>query len=130
MNTSTWILIIIGIINTILTTWFFLKIIMKLEKRLNQVERYILEDSKQNQVDVSDSVATGLVKGLQQMRADDEKHLQMLEMNRKLQSVPLGVMNQNSISKGFDTGGELIPGNLTAEEQEILRMYYDRTNER
>lgn len=103
---------------------------MKLEKRLNQVERYILEDSKQNQVDVSDSVATGLVKGLQQMRADDEKHLQMLEMNRKLQSVPLGVMNQNSISKGFDTGGELIPGNLTAEEQEILRMYYDRTNER
>lgn len=103
---------------------------MKLEKRLNQVERYILEDSKQNQVDVNDSVATGLVKGLQQMRVDDEKHLQMLEMNRKLQRVPLGVMNQNSIPKGFDTGGELIPSNLTAEEQEILRMYYDKTNER
>lgn len=130
MNISTWIFITLGIINTILTVWFILKISLKLEKRISQVERYIIEDVNKNRVDMSESVATGLMKGLQQLKDDEERHLKLIEMGRKLQKTPLGVMNQNSVSKGFDTGGDLIPDNLTAEEQEILRMYYDRTNER
>lgn len=130
MNTSTWILLILGIINSALTVWFILKVSMRLEKRVSQVERFIIEDAKKNQVDVGDSVATGLVRGLQQMREDDERHLKLLEMGRQLQRTPLKVMNQNSVSKYIDTGGELIPGNLTEDEKEILRMYYDRTNER
>lgn len=130
MNTSTWIFLTLGVINTVLTIWFILKISMKLEKRISQIERYIIEDNKKNQVDVDESVATGLVKGLQKMREDDEKHLKLLEMGRQLQT-PFKIMNQSSVkNKGFDTGGDLIPGNLTKEEEEVLRMYYDRTNER
>jgi len=75
-------------------------------------------------------VATGLVKGMQQMKDDEENHLKLLEMGRQLQRTPFKVMNQNSVSKNFDTVGDLIPGNLTKEEEEILRMYYDRSNER
>jgi hypothetical protein len=130
MNIPTLVFIALGIINIIITVWFILKISLKLEKRINQVEKYIIEDANKNQVDMSDSVATGLMKGLQQLKSDEERHLKLLEMGRKLQKTPLGVMNQSSVSKGFDTGGELIPENLTTEEQEILRMYYDRTNER
>lgn len=130
MNISTWIFLVLGVINTVLTVWFILKISMRLEKRISQLERYVIEDAKKNQVDMSDSVASGLVKGLQQIKEDDERHLKLIEMGRQLQRTPLKVMNQNSVSKYLDTGGELIPGNLTGEEEAILRMYYDRTNER
>lgn len=130
MDTSTWIFISFNVINIILTICFILKIAMKLEKRISQIEKYVMEDSIKNQVDVEKSVATGLVRGLQQMKDDEEKHLKLLEMGRQLQRTPLKVMNQNSVPKNFDTGGDLIPGNLTKEEEEILKMYYDRSNER
>lgn len=130
MNTSTWIFIVLGIINTCLTIWFILKISLRLEKRISQVEKVLLENTNENQVDVGQSVATGLVKGLQQMREDDERHLKLLEMGRQLQRTPLKVMNQNSATNPINTGGDLIPQNLTKEEEEILRMYYDRNNER
>lgn len=130
MNASTWIFLVLGVINTALTIWFILKISLRLEKRISQVERYVIEDSTKNQVDVEQSVATGLVKGLQQMREDDERHLKLLEMGRQLQRTPLKVMNQNSATHPLNTGGDLIPQNLTKEEEEILRMYYDRSNER
>lgn len=132
MNTSTWILVLIlfSSIVFLTTTWVILKFSLRLEKRIRQVEKFLLEDVTKNQVDVGNSVSTGLVKGLQQVKDDDERHLKLLEMGRHLQSAPLKVMNQNSVPKSFNTGGELIPSNLTKEEEEILRMYYDRSNER
>lgn len=130
MNLSTWIFLAFGVVNTVLTILFFLKISMRLEKRVSQIEKVLLEDVTKNQTDVSESVATGLVKGLRQIKEDDERHLKLMEMSRQLQRTPLKVMNQNSASEYINTGGELIPGNLTEEEKEILRMYYDRTNER
>lgn len=103
---------------------------MRLEKRVSQIEKVLLEDVTKNQIDVNESVATGLVKGLRQIKEDDERYLKLMEMSRQLQRTTLKVMNQNSTSEYINTGGELIPGNLTEEEKEILRMYYDRTNER
>lgn len=132
MNTSTWILVLILFSSVVFltTTWVILKFSLRLEKRIRQVEKFLLEDVTKNQVDAGNSVSTGLVKGLQQVKDDDERHLKLLEMGRRLQSAPLKVMNQNSVPKSFNTGGELIPSNLTKEEEEILRMYYDRSNER
>lgn len=130
MNLSTWIFLAFGVVNTILTVLFILKISMRLEKRVSQIEKVLLEDVTKNQTDVSESVATGLVKGLRQIKEDDERYLKLMEMSRQLQRTTLKVMNQNSTSEYINTGGELIPGNLTEEEKEILRMYYDRTNER
>jgi hypothetical protein len=131
MNISTWVFLILGVVNTVLTIWFTFKVLMRLEKRITQVEKFLLEDvTKKNQIDVSDSVAIGLVKGLQQMREDDERHLKLLEMGRNLQRTPLKIMSQSSLPKNFNTGGDLIPDNLTKDEEEVLRMYYDRTNER
>jgi len=129
MNTLIWGLLISCIIAIILA----FKALIRLEKRMSQAEKYILDDSenpKTNAVNIVESPTGGLVRGIQQIRENDEKYLKLLELSRQLQQVPLGVMNQNSTSKSFNTNGELIPNNLTNEEREILKMYYDRSNER
>jgi hypothetical protein len=89
----------------------------------NQPESPRIKKESNNEGDVS----SGLVKGLRQMRDDDEKHLKLLEMSRKLQRNPMPILNQNSASEdSFDTGGDLIPANLTQEELDVLRMFYEK----
>jgi hypothetical protein len=61
------------------------------------------------------------------MREDDANHLKLLEMSRKLQRSPSAVLNHNSAGNDvIDTHGDLIPQNLTQEEREVLRMFYEQ----
>lgn len=134
MESSIYIFLSVFIsVSFLITIWIFLKISLKLEKRISRIEKYVLEvldDIDDKQINDKNSSSIDLVKGLQQVKKDDERHLKLLEMGRQLQT-PLKIMNQNSIQdRGFNTGGDLIPHNLTKEEEEILRMYYDRSNER
>lgn len=124
-----WILTIGGLCLNIILSCIVFNVLFKIEKRIDQLETILLEDIPKSrspaQQNTEDSVANGLVKGLRAIKDEDERHLKLLEMTRKLQSAPLGVMNQNSAnSNSFDTGGDLIPTNLTKEEQEVLRMFY------
>jgi hypothetical protein len=126
--------IISGVLVTIITNILYVKVMLKFEKRITDLENVVLiinntQPNIQSPNLTEDTIASGLMKGFQQMREDEEKHLKLLEMSRIKNNTPLTVMNQNSTSKGFDTGGDLIPSNLTNEEQEILRIFYDRKNE-
>lgn len=129
------ILLLVSILYLIVSTIFIIKILFRLEKRISALEESEITEQKvskfkASQHNVEDSVASGLVKGLQAIRDEDQRHLKLLEMTRKLQRTPLPVMNQNSAKPdSFDTGGDLIPANLSKEEQEILKMFYDRKNE-
>lgn len=103
-----------------------------LSERLSIVEGFVIENSNEKKMkfsskNIEDDVASGLVKGLQQVREDDENHLKLLEMSRQLQRQPMPVLNQNSgVSETINTGGDLIPVNLSNEEKEVLRMFYEK----
>ena len=107
--------------------------LLALSDKVSKLEEFVVgnysedEEKKPSKNNIEDDIASGLVKGLQQIRSDDEKHLKLIEMARRLQRRPTPVMNQNSAADDrFDTGGDLIPTNLTKEELEVLRMFYEK----
>lgn len=123
-----------GVIITVFQFVFFLRILTRLERRIFAIEKYIKETPPLNPskvVNTEDQIATGLMRGMQMLREDDERTMQLLELSRKARNLPAVPMTTNSVGPEIlDTGGELIPNNLTKEEEEILRMYYDKNNER
>lgn len=119
-----WSLIQLGI------TLFLAKALLALSERLSKAEGVLISGeqpaTRKRERNIEDDVASGLIKGLQQMRTDDENHLKLLEMARKLQRTPMPIMNQNSASdESFNSGGDLIPANLTKEELDVLKMFYE-----
>lgn len=108
--------------------------LLALSDKISKIEDIVvnnyneIEDKKiEKKSNIEDDIASGLVKGLKQIRSDDEKHLKLLAMARKLQRQPTTIMNQNSAADDrFDTGGDLIPANLTKEELEVLKMFYEK----
>jgi len=122
-----YIIITIFILLTI-QFWIFFKILMRLEKRISLVENEItLVITSRTSDTVDNTVATGLVGGLQKVKEDDDRTLNFLEMGRHLREK--SIMNQNDgRAEILDTGGELIPVNLSKEEQEALNMWYDKKN--
>lgn len=118
----------------LIVTLFFVKALLNIENRVKTLENHVIQLFStliNPSLKMEDSIASGLVKGIQAIRDEDERHLKLLDMARNLQRGPLPVMNQNSGTKEIlDTGGDLIPTNLTKEEREVLQMFYDKRNER
>jgi len=99
---------------------------LALENRISKLEKMFVDEFLTPK-DLKKDIASGLIRGLQDLKDNDERHLQLLEMARKNQKIPSPILNQKSATPdAFDTGGDLIPQNLTTEEQEILRMFYDK----
>lgn len=123
------IFILIGI--NLVVTLCIIKVLLNFEKRMVDLDTLAAEHvsnvlaTPKNSIE--NDVASGLIKGLTKMRSDDERHLQLMEMSRKLQRTPMAVMNHNSASDEIiNTGGDLIPANLTKEELEVLKLYYEK----
>jgi hypothetical protein len=111
--------IIIGGVVTIIQSAFFIRTLMKIDNRITTLEK-ITNELIENKVENVNQPS--LVKGVQQIRDDDEKYLKMLEMSRTNQ-----IMNHNSIvNNSFDTDGDLIPDNLSKEELDVLKMFYEK----
>jgi hypothetical protein len=124
-------LIFLGIIVVLLVAAvaFLIKGVFSLSTKIDAIVNVLSNQPEPTPVkresNIEDDVAAGLVKGLQQMRTDDERHLKLLAMARKLQRQPTPIMNQNSAADDrFDTGGDLIPANLTREELDVLKEFY------
>lgn len=121
-------LIAVGVVITVVQSVVFFKILTRLERRVTAIED-ILNDVAPTGNNVEDKIATGLMKGMQMLKEDDDRTLRLLEINRqskKQASVPM--LTSDGGPNSFDTGGHLIPENLTKEEQEILKMFYDKNN--
>lgn len=95
--------------------------ILHLDNRLCSIEESL---HSFHTIDMPPAVDEGavLVKGLERIRTDDEKMLRMQEMARqKHSSIYTGIKDHHSF---VDTGGDLIPQNLTDEERNVLKMFY------
>lgn len=114
-------------------TLFCLKAILALSEKQSKLEEFVAttyqpEEESKPESNLEQQVASGLIKGLKQLRNDDEKHMRLLKMARKLQQTPQPILNQNSASdERFDTGGDLIPANLSKDELDILKEFYGKT---
>lgn len=118
-------LVIVDIVINVTDT----KAILSLSDRISHLEDLVLlTQVPQKEQFVEEDVATGLVKGLQKMKSDDQKHLKLIELARTSQKSPMGIMNHSSTEEILDTGGDLIPANLSKEERDVLKMFYDKSN--
>lgn len=112
---------------------FLFVAIQLIERRLAMIEEIIVNELSQNvhtklqpPKNIESEIAAGLIKGIKQLRTDDENHLKLLSLARKAQQTAMPVMNSNSVGQEFiNTGGDLIPSNLTKEEREILKMWHE-----
>lgn len=98
-----------------------------LEKRIHALEREFIGNIHQSETNIKDEIATGLFKGMTNLKKDEENHLKLLEMARRSNKNPTAILNQNYASnQPFDTGGDLIPQNLTEEEKQVLKIFYEK----
>ena len=131
-------MIIILVVINVVSFVFFGKAFLSLEKRLSSIES-IGYDSNNNEESSNDlpvninniekSVASGLIIGMKKLQEDNNNHLNLLELSRKSQSsFATPIYNNSDISNtyDFDTGGELIPENLSNEEKDVLKIWYDK----
>ncbi len=124
----TEILIVAGTLVNVVIAIFSIKAFLALENRVSFLEKNSITDSDRDEdLQSSDDPATALMNGFQKVREDEQNHLKLLEMSRKLQGKPPVIMTHNSFGdRGFDSDGDLIPNNLTEEEQNVLKMFYDK----
>ena len=105
---------------------------MGLEKRITEMEHYVRDvpelHTTERTTNSDDQIATGLMRGMQMLREDDERTMKLMELSRKAKRLPSHGPMSSSDSKlqPFDTGGDLIPSNLTKNEQEVLKMFYEK----
>lgn len=100
--------------------------LLNIDNRLTQLEVNVKDISKpEPKVNIENDVANGLIKGLSRLREDDESHLKLIEMTRRMQNQPTAIMNQSSAGNDpFFAGGNLVPANLTEEEKQVLKEFY------
>ena len=125
---------VIQIISIILT----IKVMLSFEKRISSLESFGFDND--NNVDIASpepninninniekSVANGLFLGMKRFQEESHNQLKLLDLARKAQSFPTSIYsNSNNSSVSYDTGGELIPDNLSKEEQDILQVWYSK----
>lgn len=123
-------LLFVGAFN-VLSVAIVIWILIKLESRVNNLEKIVSsEDTQKNvsetQITDEEKISLDLYKGLRRVKDDDQKHLSMLEMSRKIQSSPTPITNHTQYSKEIiDTAGDLLPDNLTKEELDVIKAFYD-----
>jgi len=111
---------------------FCVKAILAMSDKQSKLEEFVAtmyqsKEENKPKTNLEQQVATDLIKGLKQLRNDDEKHMQLLKLARKLQQNPQPILNHNSGSdERFDTGGDLIPANLSKDELDILKEFYGK----
>jgi hypothetical protein len=110
-----------------------IKALLSLSERMDNLEKNIDEavtitkSSIKPPENIENQISSGLIKGLQQIKDADEKQLKLIEMARKMRNVPAPIMNQNyGGPEILNTGGDLIPDNLTKEEIEVLKVWYEK----
>jgi hypothetical protein len=121
------------IIGCIILCIVLFKSLLAIDKRLLGLEEFVINEySTQRHTglekpkNIESEIASGLIKGIKQLRTDDENHLKLLALARKAQQTAMPVISSNSVGNEFiNTGGDLIPANLTKEEREILKMWHE-----
>jgi hypothetical protein len=121
----------IGIIACIIA---LIRICLMLDNRISFLEKNAISDinemrkENRNENDlIENSIANGLIRGLHQLREDEDNQERLLELARKTKNMPSKIYNQTSAELDtFNTNGDLIPANLTDEEKKILKLYYGR----
>ena len=110
-----------------------IRLLESLKKRVSQLESDINIDTEKEMytekelLKANGDIGSDLIKNFQQLRNSDEKHIKLLEMSRNIQRNPMTIMNHNSLNDRFiDTKGDLIPENLTQQELEVLKLYYEK----
>ena len=82
----------------------------------------IIVKNEQN-LDLEDSVRGGMKQAIKELEHEKEEH--DLLMKRLDQKGAMGVFNTSNAEEPIDTKGYLIPANLTEDEKELLRMFYN-----
>jgi glucose-6-phosphate 1-dehydrogenase len=112
---------------------FCVKAILAMSDKQSKLEEFVAtmyqsKEENKPKTNLEQQVATDLIKGLKQLRNDDEKHMQLLKLSRKLQQNPQPILNHTAGSdESFNTGGDLIPTNLSKDELDILKEFYGKT---
>lgn len=112
---------------------FCVKAILAVSDKQSKLEEFVAtmyqpKEENKSKTNLEQQVATDLIKGLKQLRNDDEKHMQLLKLSRKLQQNPQPIFNHTAGSdESFNTGGDLIPANLSKDELDILKEFYGKT---
>lgn len=111
---------VIAIISVFSLISFVLSIIalmgmFKISDRLEMIESLLREDLQPPPP--VEEVSSELMQGYKNLKTEENKHLEFIALARKRQQ-----------GMGFDTGGDLIPANLTQHEQEVLRDFYTKEN--
>jgi hypothetical protein len=87
---------------------------LKTSDRMELIESLLREDVQSPPTKTED-VSSQLMQAYNSLKSEEDKHLAFIDLAHKRQQ-----------SMGFDSGGELIPTNLTPQEQEILKDFYNK----
>jgi len=103
------VIILLELIVLSLIAYFIIKLIKKNDSRKINIEKSVKEGVK------------SAIKELETEKEEEEELMESLDRNKPAMGVFSNVSDEE---RPMDSGGELIPANLSDADKEILRMFY------